>query len=116
MITERHLPAKVGEGLAVERIGIASPVVVEIAVEAQPNPVALQLHGHVECVVVHLLEASEHEPFPVFHDTRPRTRHIDVAQSGHIAVFQTAHAQFHRGRRLGAYDTLRERVAGPHQL
>ena len=49
-------------------------------------------------------------------DTYPRTGHIDIAQSGDVAILHTPDIELDSDRAGRSDDTLGQRVASPHQL
>ena len=89
-------------------------IVVVVAHHAEVESVAFK--GCVNGIVGSLLEAAEDGLLAILDDTNPRTRHIDITQTSHIAVFHTLGIEFDSGNRSRTDDPLGQGVASPHQL
>ena len=116
LVGQGHGAAYGMERGAVGGVLVVPPVVVEVTVETEPDASVGKRDVEVGGVVPELFEAAEREFLTFLDDARPGARHVDVAQAGHVAVLEVSHVEFHGGEAGRTYDTLREGVAGPHEL
>ena len=116
LIGQRHLAAQPMEMLAVGAVGILGLVFVVFATRAQPYFLLGQTNGLVDGVVGGLFKPAQGQVLAVLHDASPGAGHVDVAQSGHVAVLHALYRKLYGGYRRGADDALGQRVACPHQL
>ena len=117
LITERHLTPKHLEMGAIERILIVGTIMVIVAYHAKPQFLTFHLPVfHFYRIVGGLLKAAQNSLFTFLHDANPRTGHIDIAQTSHIAILHSFGIKLDGSDGCRTNDSLSKCVTSPHQL